>query len=186
MLRVKGESGEWETAALIHVRDPESNEEIHCLVAPFSAMPSTAISALSHLSIICPRVSREAPLRPQWVRRPWSDAGRGITIVELNAEGAYSLIWWGATSYEVIREIEENSTSIFDWSKQDREPAIMEALEEQTVRIRGQVEAQSNAWFGNSAGQLVAFLPNNSKKDRAIRLDAIVHDLLHDRAHQLK
>lgn len=186
MLLVCGESDQWEPAALVHIRDPERNEEMHCIIAPFSAMPSTSTSALSRARIICPRVTREAPLRTHWIRRPWSDAGRGVTVIELSAEGAHSLIWWGAKSHDVIQEMVERPTRIFDWGKPDSEPVIMEALEEQTFRINGQTDLQLNTWFGNSSGKLVAILPRNSKENKATRLDAVVQDFIRDRALQLQ
>lgn len=194
MLQVRGDSGIWHTGALVRMRFPETEndiygdkDEIYCLVAPFAALPSIAISALSRVNIICPRVPREVSLNGQWVHRMWSDEGRGITVIELNAAGAHSLIWWGATSYDVCKTIIAGENLNFVCATKESRKATIETIEVQTIQMRLKNSMQSNSYFlTNNAGQMVAFLPRSTNEGKATRLDAVFMEFLAERTHQLK
>lgn len=195
MLGVKGDSGDWAPAALIRVRCPESENDVHFLVAPFSVIPSTALSALSGIKIICPRVFRETPFRAtEWVRRTWTDFKRGVTFVELEVTGAYSLIWWGVISHDVISNVTtEEKLSLVSVNNKSglttsvKESVKVKTVKEKTIEIQHQSVAQSTPFFiKNSNEQLVALLPGNSPNENVTRLDSVVKELIEDRSRQLK
>ena len=192
MIQVKGDSGIWHSGALVRMHFPETEndthrDDIYCLVAPFTALPSTAISALSRASIICPRVPREVSLNGQWVRRTWSDEGRGITVVELDAAGAHSLIWWGATSYDVCKKVIAGENLNFVCATKEFRKTTIETIKDQTIQMRLEKGMKSNSYFlTNNAGQMVAFLPRNANEGKATRLDAVFMEFLEERSHQFK
>ena len=188
MLQLKGESGEEGLAALLRVRSPDSTSEVHCLVAPFNIIRSTATAALSLISIKSRRLQVWTPLRDDWVRRATSDAGRGVTIFELSASLAHLLMGWGVTSRDVTRDVATGQTVTKVWCtwNEDSESAMVEAIDSHSLRLSYNESRENNAFVINSAGQLVALISCDTNDGWGTLLSDVVDNYMGDRDRQMR
>ena len=86
------------------VRLSNAEEEVHCLVAPFAALPFNNRSSLCRVSLYAPGgqvASVETGGIYNWARLVWGEEDRGFTLVELTAPAVHALLAAGATSRAV-------------------------------------------------------------------------------------
>ena len=92
--------------------------EVHCLVAPFAALPFSNRSSLRRVSLYAPGGQVASAARGgicDWARRVWGEEDRGFTLVELTASAAQVMLAARATSRAVATAAEGmRATRVYD------------------------------------------------------------------------
>ena len=92
--------------------------EVHCLVAPFAALPFSNRSSLRRVSLYAPGgqvVSAASGGICDWARRVWGEEDRGFTLVELTTPAVQAILAARATSRAVATAAEGmRATRVYD------------------------------------------------------------------------
>ena len=91
------------------VRLSSAAGEVHCLVAPFAALPFSNRSSLRRVSLYAPGgqvASAASGGICDWACRVWGEEDRGVTLVELTAPAVQAMLAARATSSAVATAAE--------------------------------------------------------------------------------
>lgn len=81
-------------------------DDMYCLVAPYRALPSSALSSLRQIKLKAPNGTLWNGVPSEWVRYVWGDARRGITLVQLTKSAVNRMSAAGVTCREVATAAE--------------------------------------------------------------------------------
>ena len=91
------------------VRLSSAAGEVHCLVAPFAALPFSNRSSLRRVSLFAPGGQVASAANDgicDWALRVWGEEDRGLALVELTAPAVQAILAAGATSRAVATAAE--------------------------------------------------------------------------------
>ena len=100
------------------VRLSSAAGEVHCLVAPFAALPFSNRSSLRRVSLYAPSgqvASAASGGICDWAHSVWGEEDRGFTLVELTAPAVQAMLAARATSRAVATAVEGmRATRVYD------------------------------------------------------------------------
>ena len=122
--------------------------EVHCLVAPFAALPFSNRSSLRRVSLFAPggQVPSAASAASggicDWALRVWGEEDRGFTLVELTAPAVQEMIAARATSRAVSTAAEGmRATRVYDSGGALAEESVTIArVRDETLELSDSVE----------------------------------------------
>ena len=163
--------------------------DVHCLVAPFSVLPSSALSSLRRVSLYAPAgpvaSASSGGIARDWVRRVWGEQERGFMLVELTAPAVQAMLAARATSRAVATAAEGmRATRVYDSGGELAEKSAT------IVRVRDETLEMSDiitedALLVGEDGSLLAVTSGDSCS-KLYSFEKIVNEFMEDRMWQIR
>ena len=170
------------------VRLPSAEGEVHCLVAPFPALPFSTRSSLRRVSLYAPggQVANAASGGIcDWARRVWVDYERGFTLVELTAPAVQALLAARAMSRAVATVAEGmRATRVYDSGGALAEKsATIARVRDETLELSDSV--RGDVLLVGEDGSLLGITGGDSY-GTLYSFEKIVREFLEDRMWQIR
>ena len=136
------------------VRLSSAADGVHCLVAPFAALPFSNRSSLRRVSLFAPGAQVASAATGgicDWARRMWGEEDRGFTLVELTAPAVQAILAARATCRAVATAAEGmRATRVYDSGGALAEKSeTIARVRDETLELIDNISSRIYAFFGD-------------------------------------